>query len=84
MDISKIVNDYRKNNRADNLFTEALIALEKNDYESATRLADEILEISISIEQRTGAMFLMSLAQTANLILTKVMLEEIYDVEGDR
>lgn len=82
--MNKLARDMKRNNMADELFTETLIALEKNDYEKAIRLADEVLEISISIEQKAGAMFLMSLAQTANLILTKVMLEEIYDVEGDR
>lgn len=82
--IDKLVEDMNRNNIADELFTETLIALEKNDYERATRLADEVLEVSISIEQKAGAMFLMSLAQTANPILTAVMLEEIYNTEGDR
>lgn len=82
--INKLVKDMNKNNIADELFTETLIALEKNDYEKAIKLADKVLEVSISIEQKAGAMFIMSLAQTANPILTAVMLEEIYNIEGDR
>lgn len=82
MIISKIVKDFKVMEKADNLFTEALIDLERHNYLGAAKTIEEILEISISIEQRAGAMFLMNLAQTADVFLTKVMLKEIYDVEG--
>ncbi|WP_270851240.1 hypothetical protein [Clostridium tertium] len=82
MIISKIVKDFKVMEKSDNLFTKALIDLERHNYVGAAKTIEEILEISISIEQRAGAMFLMNLAQTADVFLTKVMLKEIYDVEG--
>ncbi|WP_194190313.1 hypothetical protein [Clostridium chrysemydis] len=82
MIISKIVNDFKRMEKADELFTKALIDLERHNYTGAIKTIEELLKVSISIEQRAGAMFLMSLAQTADVFLTKVILKEMYDVEG--
>ncbi|MGL5149071.1 MAG: hypothetical protein ACRC7N_00655 [Clostridium sp.] len=83
MIISKIANDYKEMEKADVLFTKALINLERHNYPGVIKTVEELLEVSISIEQRAGAMFLMSLAQTAAPLMTKVMINEIYDIEGD-
>lgn len=84
MIIPKIEKDFKEVKKADNLFTKALINLERYNYPATVKIVEELLQVSISIEQRAGAMFLMSLAQTADPFITKVMLNEIYDVEGDR
>lgn len=84
MIISLIAKDLRNMEKAENLFTKALIDLERHNYHGAVKTVGELLRVSISIEQRAGAMYLMSLAQTADPFMTKIMIKEIYDIEGDR
>ena len=68
---------------ANEAFTEALMALERNDYKMATDKADEVLNHSENIEQRAGALFLMTLASSADPLMVAAMLGVLYQVGGN-
>lgn len=76
--IMKIFEDYNKIEVSDDLFTQSLIALEKYEYEKALNILDDLLTITENIEQRAGALFLLTLANAKNDMLTDTMLSVIY------
>ena len=81
--MNKLTESMRNMEIANEAFTEALMALERNDYKMAVNKADEVLNHSESIEQRAGALFLMTLANATDPLLTAAMLGVMYQVGGN-
>lgn len=67
---------------ADNLMTEALKALENNDWLMAYDKAQAVLEISDSIEQRLAALHIQDMANMQDYRATMQTLEIAYDTSN--
>lgn len=79
--IKKILSDYEKMEKANELFTEALVALEAHRYEECIRICKEVLAVSISIEQRLGIMLVEGLANGGCKETIKAYLDEAYSYD---
>lgn len=62
----------------DDIFTQALIALEEHDYDSAICYSATVNLRTDSIEQKIAAMHITSIALEKNDILTDAFLKAIY------
>jgi hypothetical protein len=68
----------------DDLMTEALVALEANDWLAAYDKAQQVLEISDGIEQRLAALYIQDLANMQDHKTTIKILETAYDIDHRR
>ena len=80
--MSKLIESMVRMEKADNAMTEALKALETNNFEEAIKCVDMVLDYSESIEQRAAALFLMTLASAADPLLIAAMLGVMYQEVG--
>jgi hypothetical protein len=78
--IKRIMCDAEKIREADELFTEALVALEKSDWDNAKKICKCIMATSISIEQRLATMCLEGLATGRDADIVKEYLEIAYNI----
>lgn len=78
---TKIARDYENDMAANDKFTEALIALENQDYELCISICEEIMAISKNIEQRLATILLTSLAGNGSAIEIKEFLDEAYNID---
>lgn len=75
----KIINDLKNMELNNDLFTQALIEIENHEYENATAFLEAVLRNNDNIEQRAGALFLMTLANAKDDKLSDTMLKVIYN-----
>ena len=77
-DAKKIVEDMISIEVLDEMFTDALIALETYEFEDAKQTALVIIDNSKFIEQRCGAMMLFHIALLEDKKVTDEFLKTIY------
>lgn len=74
----KILKDMQLNEDMDDLFTQALTALEEYDYGSAYIYAKEVSNKSKCIEQRCAALMVMTIASEYDKTKVDTFLNKIY------
>ena len=77
----KILNDVRRTQKTNDLFSSALKALEAGQFHQCLNICAEIMYLSDSIEQRLAVMTLQGLANSKDLNITKEYLEAAYKYE---
>lgn len=68
MMMNKIAMEIEKMNTADEMMTEALIAMDEHDWQAAMDIANHLAVISGSVEQRLAAQHIANLANTVMLM----------------
>lgn len=82
--IDKILDEILTAEEADDLTTEALVALENYKYGQAIIIANEALKVSINIEQRLALQMIKFTAVHMHDQITDEVLEETYKLNGGR
>jgi len=79
--ITRIMEDAAKMEAANDLMTEALIALEAQDYLEAYEKAEDVLDISDNCEKRLAALYVQELAVREDGRIAQRILEIAYDTD---
>lgn len=80
----KILNDLLTQEEANDLTTEALIALEGYKYGQAIQITNKALKVSTNIEQRLALQMIKFTAVHHHDDITDEILEEAYKLNGGR
>jgi hypothetical protein len=78
--ILKNITDNREaQGQADELMTQALVAVETAQYDKAYQLSEQVISLSESVEQRLAAMTILTLCIKKNQAETTRVLDIAYD-----